>query len=269
MIRKAISVIFALSILTTLAHAYTAVVENCGTSTYKSVRITPEIYNNANEDLSDLVLKDSQENRVSYFINEASLENAESLETFDARFDTEEKDGDTHISIHGVKNLRINEILIETDSSFKRTVVEQETGISKDLVKLNMAGINLNDTEIELSGERIKGDACTLVIQNMGDMPINIQGIKVQYLADEIVFEDKAGGNYTIEFGGKAEAIDNDELLSRREEILSGEIDKLEIKSIKTVGEQGKENNRAAAPYIIAALVIVLAFMLFTRIRKK
>ena len=51
--------------------AHTAAIEMdaAGTSTYKTVRLTPEIYNHANSDLSDLRVLDGQGEAVPYFVN--------------------------------------------------------------------------------------------------------------------------------------------------------------------------------------------------------
>ena len=49
--------------------AHTAVVENTGSLKYKSVRLTPEIYNSSNSDLSDILIKDKNGEAVPYFIN--------------------------------------------------------------------------------------------------------------------------------------------------------------------------------------------------------
>jgi len=56
--------VFANKALYTTHHAY---ISNEGTNKYKSIRLTPEIYNNANSDLSDLRIKNNGED-VPYFI---------------------------------------------------------------------------------------------------------------------------------------------------------------------------------------------------------
>jgi hypothetical protein len=52
-----------------MVFAHTATVDNSGNNKYKSVRLNPEIYNNANSDLSDILVKDDKGNVIPYFIN--------------------------------------------------------------------------------------------------------------------------------------------------------------------------------------------------------
>ena len=76
MLRKIVSLIFVLFLLHTTALANTATMpantatfENSGNNRYKSIRITPEIYNNANSDLSDLRVLDVSGEYVPFFIH--------------------------------------------------------------------------------------------------------------------------------------------------------------------------------------------------------
>lgn len=68
--KKIISMVCLLAVFNTItAFAHTAVIEISGENQYKAVRLTPEIYNNANGNLSDLLIKDSKGETVPYFIN--------------------------------------------------------------------------------------------------------------------------------------------------------------------------------------------------------
>jgi hypothetical protein len=70
LIRKIISFAFFITLalnITTFSH--TATIENGGSYKYKAVRLTPEIYNNAKSDLSDILVKDEKGEKVPYFIN--------------------------------------------------------------------------------------------------------------------------------------------------------------------------------------------------------
>ncbi len=51
------------------AFAHVAEVKNNGENKYKSIRITPEIYNLSNSDLSDILIKSEKDEIVPYFIN--------------------------------------------------------------------------------------------------------------------------------------------------------------------------------------------------------
>ena len=66
---KAVCAVLSLLILCAgPAAAHTAYVENSGTAAYKSVRLTPQIYQYANADLSDLMLMDDNGEPMPYFI---------------------------------------------------------------------------------------------------------------------------------------------------------------------------------------------------------
>jgi hypothetical protein len=53
-----------------------------GESRYKAIRITPEIYNASNSDLSDLLIKDGRGEDVPYFINAGARQSYASTETY-------------------------------------------------------------------------------------------------------------------------------------------------------------------------------------------
>ena len=61
--------VFLLSLFCKDALAHTTTVENSGENRYKAIRLTPEIYNHTNADLSDLRIKDASGEYVPYFIN--------------------------------------------------------------------------------------------------------------------------------------------------------------------------------------------------------
>lgn len=67
---KMISSILTFIILFTInIYADTGDIVNSGNHTYKAVRLTPSIYNNTNENLSDILILDKNEVAVPYFIN--------------------------------------------------------------------------------------------------------------------------------------------------------------------------------------------------------
>ena len=79
MLRKIISLTFILLIFCQTVFAHTAEIENSGAGRYKSVRLTPEIYNNANSDLSDLRLRDDKGEDLPYFIRGGPTINLENV----------------------------------------------------------------------------------------------------------------------------------------------------------------------------------------------
>ncbi len=69
MIKKAFTIFFMVCILCTNVFAHTAQIVNKGDNKYKALRLTPQVYNLANSDLSDIRLKDEKGNIIPYFIN--------------------------------------------------------------------------------------------------------------------------------------------------------------------------------------------------------
>jgi hypothetical protein len=70
MIKRVLAITFVfLVLINSAAFAHTAMVDNTGTNKYKSVRLTPEIYNNANSDLSDILVKNQAGESIPFFIN--------------------------------------------------------------------------------------------------------------------------------------------------------------------------------------------------------
>ena len=59
-----------------------AVIENSGNKKYKAVRLTPEIYNNTNRNLSDLLIYDKDNESVPYFINSFTEGSSEFKKTY-------------------------------------------------------------------------------------------------------------------------------------------------------------------------------------------
>ena len=85
--KKAISILFVLVLSGCAANsdtsfAHTATIEISGDNQYKAVRLTPQIYNASNRDLSDLLIKDSQGENIPYFINSGSQKAYSNRETY-------------------------------------------------------------------------------------------------------------------------------------------------------------------------------------------
>jgi len=60
----------------------TASIKLGGENSYKSVRLTPSIYNHANADLSDIIIRDDKGEKVPYFINMGTEEIQEAREVY-------------------------------------------------------------------------------------------------------------------------------------------------------------------------------------------
>jgi hypothetical protein len=390
--RKCVSVLFAAALLCTAAFANTAVIENSGENRYKSVRLTPEIYNNANSSLSDLRILDENGEIVPYFIHSGyqtghretaryamslidsylkddnfyfdytlaeqldrdiiatavefktndttfaknvdvygSYDNIHwefvqrdrlynvsdksklvitfnvpqkfthyrfrlnnnlerisfhavdltySVETTQRRhftelltpeFRTEEKNRETHIVIDGLKNLRLSEIIIDTDSMFQRTVEALSYGIRSELYNLSFSDTVYRDTSLHFNRSMIRDDTLTLSIHNGDDRPINVTGITVRYYADELVFEG-SGETFILRFGADSSiGAPVYDITGYKDEILKSMIDKLDVREIiydEILPEPEPYDFSLIFNIVIIAVAVLLGVLLFLKLRK-
>ena len=274
MFRRIISVLFALASVCVVASANTAIIENIGENRYKAIGLIPEIYNKANSDLSDLRIIDKNGEYVPYFIRSGYQTGRR--EKLTPEFRTEEKDRETRIYIEGLKNLRLGEITVGTDSMFRRVVEVSSFGIRRELYNLSFGDTVYRDTAIPFDRDTGREDILTLIIYNGDDRPINITGIEVWYYADELVFEGGEGETYTLRFGAdsgvKAPVYD---IVKYEDEILKGNIDLLEIHSI-TFEEIQPEPKPEPEQYdfkmifniVVMAVAALLGVLILLKLRK-
>jgi hypothetical protein len=154
------------------------------------------------------------------------------IERLKPAFRVEEKGKTTQIQIGGLKNLRLAEISIITDSMFQRNVYSIPFGFTKELYNLTFGGTSYTDMAIPLDHFVVFDETLTIGIDNADDKPISIRGIEVKYYADELVFEGR-GGNYTIHFGADdTKPAPVYDIEKYKNEILQGDIDRLVIGAI-------------------------------------
>lgn len=121
-------------------------------------------------------------------------------QTFQPRYEVEEKNKTTTIKIYGVKNLRIYSLKVDTDSHFKRAV-SFGSGNSKMLYRLDFNGNSYDDLILPFDGYRTGEDFVQISIFNGDDKPIQIKNLTLSYLTDEIIFKGKKDGHYRLSFG--------------------------------------------------------------------
>jgi hypothetical protein len=114
------------------------------------------------------------------------------------KYTVEEKGKETHINISGLKNLKLDEITIASDSIFKRSASTPDS--IEEIYNLSFGNEKYRDTTIQMNQYISKSDIFTVVINNNDDKPIEISSIAVKYLADEIVFDGSAGKALKLDF---------------------------------------------------------------------
>ena len=63
MYKKIISAVFLMLFLSIPVFSHSATIQISGENKYKAIRLTPELYNHANSDLSDILIKGSSDER--------------------------------------------------------------------------------------------------------------------------------------------------------------------------------------------------------------
>ena len=197
------------------------------------------------------------------------------IETMTPEFSVEEENKITKISIRGLKNLRLAEIMIETDSVFKRWV-STPLGVGQELYNLTFSDASYTNTAITFERQLSYEDELLLEIRNNDDKPININGITTRYYADELVFEGKPNENYELRFGGdipkNAPVYD---IARYKDEILRGDIDHLVFKEIVILDNLEEAKNSDSIAYktifnvVIVVVAVVLGCLIIFKLRKK
>jgi hypothetical protein len=203
--------------------------------------------------------------------NYVTQEKIHFVESIRPAFSVEEKEKLTYINIEGLKNLRLAEITIETSSMFKRTV-NTPFGISKELYNLTFNDTSYTDATISFERQTSWGDDFSLIIYNGDDKPISIGGVIVKYYADDLVFEGNKSGGYALHFGGGyTKAAPVYDIERYKQEILSGDIDRLELKEvIFAVKEEAEQYDfRTVFNVVVVVVALVLGVLILIKLRKK
>jgi len=192
------------------------------------------------------------------------------VENLTPAFTVESADKRTNIHIEGLKNLRLCDITIHTDSMFKRNV-SAPGGTDKEIYNLSLNGESYADTTIPLYWHVPKDDTYILAIHDGDDKPINISGVAVNYYADDVVFEGRPNEKYTLVFGGGAEkAAPVYDIERYRDDVLKGEIDRVAIGEIHYATEEIKPERdyRLAFNIVIIAVALMLGALISFKLKK-
>ena len=194
------------------------------------------------------------------------------IESIMPQFSVEEKEKKTYINIEGLKNLRIGEIIIETDSMFHRPVSAPSI-FSMEIYNLYFNGAAYTNTAIPFNWHTSRDSVFVMTIDNGDDKPINIKGITVGYYADELVFDGGKSGTFTLHFGAddtkNAPVYDIDKY---KHEILKDDIDRAYIKDVvfdSPIKETDRYDYKTVFNVVVAAVAMVLGFLIAVRLRKK
>ncbi|MHB8125826.1 MAG: hypothetical protein ACYDEJ_09355 [Desulfitobacteriaceae bacterium] len=208
--------------------------------------------------------------KVNLIYNASTFEESYFIETLRPKFQVEQKDKKTYIKLEGLKNLKLTDITVLSDSVFKRTV-STPFG-DEEIYNLSFKDSAYLDTTITLNWKMPLDDIFFLAIENNDDKPININGLIVRYYADEIVFEGKGSNSFQIYFAKddnkKAPVYD---ISSYKQEILKEKIDNLAIRNIEfdTSQETKQSDYKFIFNIVIIITAILLAVIILLKLRKR
>ena len=196
------------------------------------------------------------------------------IETIEPRFNVESENRRTNIVIEGLKNLRLCDITIHTDSMFKRNA-DTPQGARKEIFNLSLNDTSYSDTTIPLNWQISSDETYIITIADADDKPIQIDGITVRYYADEVVFEGNTNEAYMLEFGADSSKTAPVYDIERyKNEILKGKIDKLEMGEIAyTIYEieeiPPERDYRLIFNIVIIVITLLLGTVIILKLKKK
>lgn len=278
MIKKISAIVLVTLLLTFPSYAHTAEVKSEGEQPYKAVRLTPEVYRNANPDLSDLRVRDSKGKDIPYFI-QSSEERMESqsdiypVETLRPEFTVAEDGKETLVHIKGLSKLNLCDITIETDTMFKR-FVSSPLGGGKELYNLTFDEIMDQDLTLPIDGRYLGEEDFTLQIRNYDDAPIEIKNIVVSYYVDEVVFAAGGETDFTLYFGDVSAVAPIYDITAYKDAILQGDVDRVSLGEVVLL--QPAEETPVEEPdytlifnIVILLTAVFLGAMILLRLKKK
>jgi hypothetical protein len=198
------------------------------------------------------------------------------IESFRPEFTVETKDKTTKILIKDLKNLRLCDLQIETDSMFIRNV-RVLGGNNKELYNLTVNGTTYTDTILPLNRKISENEIFTVIINNGDDKPINITGIAARYYADDLVFQGNVshGDNndvYRLEFGvDLSRSAPVYDIERYKNEILKGPVDRLtlgEVVYIKAEQPREKIPYRIIFNIVVVVIGILLGALIIIKLKK-
>lgn len=126
-----------------------------------------------------------------------------------------------------IDRIRLNASASDGSSSFSRLFyVNRAKGTGANtrvlsptrLNRLELDGESVDDTEIRLA-EPIRNEKPMIVIDNAGNLPLNIESIEAGYRVDRLVFEDTGAGPYRLVYGAERQPPPRYDLAAFRTEI--------------------------------------------------
>lgn len=183
-------------------------------------------------------------------------------------FTVSEKGSNTQITLKGIKNLKLADITIVSDSMFKRMLITPLG--EKELYHLTFGNETYQDATIPMNWQESDTDNFVITIENNDDAPISIDKIMVQYYADELVFD---GGNsefFLLEFSNSEDKTAPEyDIANYKDLALKQGTDSLEIKNIVTDGKVEKSiDYKWIFNIVVICIGVLLGAILLMKVKK-
>jgi hypothetical protein len=191
-------------------------------------------------------------------------------ETFAPAMSARQDGKSTVIALDGLKNLALSEIVIETDSMFKRNV--HANGSAHALYNLVFGEERYRDLTMPMGGFQCPSDRLELRIDDGDDAPISVDSVLVSYLAYDVVFQN-TGLPVTLYFGnGEILAPPRYDISGYKEHILAegygrASIGEIAERPAKLSEESGAPDYTALFNATIIVAAVLLAAVLATRLK--
>jgi hypothetical protein len=189
----------------------------------------------------------------------------------DPKYTIEQKGSDTLVKLTGLLNLKLCSITLKTDSMFKRTV-SFDNQPSKQLYHLQFNDNVYQDLTIPLGSYVMGSETSSLTIRNGDDKPIDIKGIEISYLVDELIFDGSGSDDYTLRFGNPSiQEPKSYDVASYSEQILKQGYDVLNLGKIKAEAkapEVKQLDYKLIFNVTIVAAAAVMGFVLLRKLKK-
>ncbi|WP_312093281.1 discoidin domain-containing protein [Aminipila sp.] len=196
--------------------------------------------------------------RVYLEYNETQTETDYFLEEIKPDYTVREQGSNTEIAVEGLKNLKLAEIIIVSDSMFKRMLVTPLG--AKEIYHLTFGSETYQDTTIPMDWQISTEENFVMTIQNNDDAPIKIDNIIVRYYADELVFDGSNSDSFTLEYGASEDKTAPEyDIANYKNLTLKQDMDALKITTIAT---DEKEEKAVDYKWIFNVVIVVIGVLL-------
>ena len=209
---------------------------------------------------------------VNLVYNVKESEKSYFIESLTPHYTIENKDKMTYINVEGLKNLRLCDITIDTNTMFQRTALSSLSA-AKEIYSITLRDEAYANTTLPIDGKISYDDIFQITILNNDDKPIEILGITVRYYVDEIVFKPIADEKYMLYFDADDTKIAPVYDIERyKEEILKGPIDIVSIGPVNYTEEKivsAKWDFKALFNIVVIGIAILLGGLILFQLKRK